>query len=122
MDSFVVGSTRNRCGEWVVRCWRGGVRYPAGDYFTEDLDDAHGTCVALNNQAVGLMSKGVRSDGERWEAWWILKPGSDIPEFIDENNIYQSDGYPGYPYSNKACVRKTRSGVVVITQSGGLDI
>lgn len=122
MDRFIVGSRKNEHGEWVVKCFRDDVRYPAGDYFTEDEQDAVGTCKALNNQAVGLMSEGVRTDGESWEAWWILKPGSDVPGFIDDNNIYQHEGHPGYPYSRKACIRKTRSGVIVITQCGGMNI
>ena len=42
-----VATRRNEYGEWVVRAFVDGVRFPEGDYFTEDKQDAHATAKAM---------------------------------------------------------------------------
>ncbi len=74
-------------------------------------------------------------DDETWTDWWIL-PGSvlrgmspqsrelAIRDFIEEHVPYQTGavGNPGGEYRGREVIRRTRSGTVVITQSGGYDV
>lgn len=40
MDTFTLQRKRNEFGEFVIRCYRDGIRYPLGDYHTDDWEDA----------------------------------------------------------------------------------
>ena len=42
-----VTKNRNVPGEWIVRVDVDGKRYPAGDYFTDDREDAEQTAQAM---------------------------------------------------------------------------
>jgi hypothetical protein len=42
-DTFKLSKTKNDFGEYVIKCYRDGKRYPDGDYFTDDWADAQGT-------------------------------------------------------------------------------
>lgn len=47
---FTLQKRRNEFGEYHVKCYVGGQRYPDGDYFTEDWNDAVATKKALESQ------------------------------------------------------------------------
>jgi hypothetical protein len=42
-DTFKLSKKKNEFDEYVVKCYRNGKRYPNGDYFATDWDDAQGT-------------------------------------------------------------------------------
>lgn len=48
MLTFKFNGRKNEYGEYVVKCWDNGERYPEGDYLTNDKNDAEGTCRLLN--------------------------------------------------------------------------
>lgn len=48
---FSLSKKRNELGEFVVKCYRNGKRYPDGDYYTNDYQDAKQTMDALKQTA-----------------------------------------------------------------------
>jgi len=40
MLTYTFNGRKNAWGEYVVRCYKDGKRYDAGDYFTDDKQDA----------------------------------------------------------------------------------
>ena len=49
--SYTLRRRRNEWGEFVIRCYVNGRRYPDGDYFTDDWTDAAQTLTYLQEQA-----------------------------------------------------------------------
>lgn len=52
MDNFTYkfGTITNEYDEYVIRCFKNGMRYPEGDYFTDDKKDAEDTFKFLNER------------------------------------------------------------------------
>ena len=48
MFEYRLNTRKNQFGEYVIRCFLDGKRYPDGDYFTDDKQDATDTLNALN--------------------------------------------------------------------------
>lgn len=51
MFTYKLANRKNEYGEWVIRCRKDGVRYPEGDYFTDDKGDAIATLADLEKRA-----------------------------------------------------------------------
>ena len=49
--TYSFSGSRNQFGEFVVRCYKNGKRYPDGDYHTNDIIDANKTLSYLNRQS-----------------------------------------------------------------------
>ena len=52
MDSFKLTHRKNLYGDFVIRCYRDGVRYPEGDYYTNDWKDACDTLAVMGNGTI----------------------------------------------------------------------
>ena len=55
MYTFTFSGKRNQFGEYVVKCYKGGKRFPNSDYFTNDKDDAINTKKEMEEQSKFLM-------------------------------------------------------------------
>ena len=48
MFTYTFNGRKNQWGEFVLRCYQDGKRYPDGDYFTDDKSDAQQTFDTLS--------------------------------------------------------------------------
>ena len=77
------------------------------------------------NPAVVIKAVGTRFFGKNkdaWVTWWLLEPtDADEEEIKTQLDAWPMNSGPGYVFTNKAIIRRTKTRVLV-TQRGGLDI
>jgi hypothetical protein len=59
--TYTFNGRKDSSGDYIVRCYKDGKRYPDGDYFTPDKDDAIATKTELERRA----NEGIESAGNR---------------------------------------------------------
>lgn len=52
MDTFKLVTKKNEFGEYVIKCFRDGQRFPDGDYHTNDLQDARYTLKIMRQDEI----------------------------------------------------------------------
>jgi hypothetical protein len=86
-------------------------------------------CVQLTFFGVSIMSpiaSGCKmgSDGSYWRSWWLFRGNlskDQVRDFCDDNDICASYIAPGYTYSRRPAISRSRS-YTLIVQEGGYDV